>query len=133
MRDYQIKKNNPWYIENRNIRREVRYIIQDYENLLQQKTSLLRGGRRLSAHDAAVLEMTKRKIDAIEKTVAMLQEKYADTCTGETFEAYGAFMDYRVFCYYRSQPFKESAPSTRSWQLYRAEFKWNVATLMYFI
>jgi len=132
-RDYQLKKNNPWYIDNTNIRRETRCIVEDYKNLLSRRIDLQRGKRRLSGHEEGVLQIAQLKIAAIEETVAELQEKYADTCTGELFDAYGAFNDYRVFCYYRSRPFKDEAPSTRSWQLYRAEFKWLVAQKLCYI
>lgn len=133
MRDYQLIKNNPWYIENANIRREVRYIIQDYKNLLKQRNRLISGGTELPEHGKAILIMTEMKLRAIEETISEMRGKYADTYTGEKFDAYAAFEDYEVFCYYRSKPRKNEAPSKRTWAYYRAEFKWNVAVQMNFI
>ncbi len=133
MRDYQLIKNNPWYIENANIRREVRYIIQDYKNLLKQRNKLINGGTELPERGKAILIMTEMKLRAIEETTSEMCSKYADTYTREEFDAYAAFEDYEVFCYYRSNPCKDEAPSKRTWAYYRAEFKWNVAVRMNFI
>lgn len=133
MRDYQCKKNNPWYIENDNIRREARYIAQDYKNLIRQKNKLIYNKSELSEHENAVLNMTEMKLRAIEQTISVMRGKYADTYTGEEFDAYGAFEEYETFCYYRSKKSKDTVPNKRTWALYRAEFKWNVAENMNFI
>lgn len=140
MNDYQVKTNNPYYIGNINTYRETLYIVKDYHNLLRQREQILYsspdppdgmpGGSGISDPTytkAAVLVTVERKIEAIEQTISKLRGKYSKTCTGELFDAYGAFEDYGVFCYYRSKPHRELAPCVRTWKRYRSEFLWNVA------
>lgn len=140
MNDYQVKTNNPYYIGNINTYRETLYIVKDYHNLLRQREQILYsspdppdgmpGGSGTSDPTytkAAVLVTVERKIEAIEQTISKLRGKYSKTCTGELFDAYGAFEDYGVFCYYRSKPHREIAPCVRTWKRYRSEFLWNVA------
>ena len=139
-REYQIKKNNPYHIENKNTYRETLYIVKDYKNLLKQREQILYGapappdgmpkGNGTSDptfSKAAVLVTISAKLTAIEQTILLLQSKYADTCTGEPFDAYGAFEEYGRFCYFRSKPDRDMAPSVRTWRRYRSEFLWNVA------
>lgn len=140
MNDYQVKTNNPYYIGNINTYRETLYIVKDYHNLLRQREQILysspdppdgmpgRNGTSDPTYTkAAVLVTVERKIEAIEQTISKLRGKYSKTCTGELFDAYGAFEDYGVFCYYRSKPHRELAPCTRTWKRYRSEFLWTVA------
>ena len=81
---------------------------------------------------ASVLATVNTKIEAIEQTISSLRGKYADTYTGEPFDAYESFLDYAVFCYYRSRPERDAAPSYKTWRRYRAEFIWNVAKKLNF-
>ena len=99
--NYQLKRNNPYYITDKTIYKLVGAILQAYSSLKKLPT-----GTPTNAIEGVLSEMT---------------EKYKQTCTGEPFDAYGAYMDYRVFCYYRSNPKKDEAPSTRTWKRYRAE------------
>lgn len=144
-REYQIKRSNPYHIENKNTYRETLYIVKDYPNLLRQREQILYASpappdgmpRGSGISDptfskAAVLVTVETKLAAIEQTISILRGKYADTCTGEGFDAYEAFLDYAVFCYFRSRPKKNEAPSVRTWRYYRSEFIWNVAKKLNF-
>ena len=144
-REYQVKRSNPYHIENRNTYRETLYIVKDYHNLLKQREQILiespappDGMPRASGTSdptfskASVLATVNTKIEAIEQTISTLRGKYADTCTGEPFDAYESFLDYAVFCYYRSRPERDAAPSYKTWRRYRAEFIWNVAKKLNF-
>lgn len=139
-RDYQLKRTNPYHIDNANIYREVLYIIKDYYNLLSKRLQILMespapadgmpGGNGISDPTFAKakrLYPIENKLKAIEGTVELLTEKYKDTCTGEKMDAYRCFIDYPTFCYFRSRPTRDEAPSTRTWMRYRSEFVWNVA------
>ena len=144
-REYQVKTNNPYHIDNTNIYRETLYIVKDYKDLLRRREQILYsspappdgmpGGSGTSDptfSKAAVLVTLESKIESIEQTISRMRGKYANTCTGEIFDAYGAFEDYGVFCYYRSRPDREIAPCIRTWKRYRSEFIWNVAKKLNF-
>ncbi len=139
-RNYQITKNNPYHIANANTYRSVLYIIRDYDNLKRQREQILYGsapppdgmprGNNISdptSNRSILLATVESKIEAIDQTIFELNTKYSKTYTGEPFDAYEAFRDYGVFCYYRSKPGKELAPSTKTWSRYRSEFIYMVA------
>lgn len=144
-REYQLKRKNPYRIENSNTYRETLYIIMDYRNLLEQRKQILSSSpappdgmpRGSGVSDptfqkAAVLSVVETKLHAIEQTIFYLKGKYADTYSGEEFDAYESFLDYGVFCYFRSRPDRDLAPSERTWRYYRSEFVWHVAKKLNF-
>ncbi len=139
-RDYQIKTNNQYYIENNNIYRETLYIIRNYKGLLRQREQILYGSpvppdgmpkgnltSDATFFKASVLSTVETKIKAIEQTIAQMKEKYSNTYEGNEFDAYASFDSYGKFCEYRSRPNRDLAPHRKTWSRYRAEFVWNVA------
>lgn len=138
-REYQVKRNNPYHLEH-NLYMQVSYLVKRYHDLIVRYNNALYGGAPPAdgmprgsttgdptARKAAVMIELGSQIEAIDDTISEMRGKYCDTCTGEIFDAYGAVMDYGVFCYYRSEPDKDEAPSYRTWNRYRSEFAYKVA------
>lgn len=139
-RHYQIKRNNPYYIDDKNIYMQMVYMIKDYPELLARRERILscssrpmdgqpKGTQKSNPTEqkAIALCTINSQIKAIEQVIIEMRSKYADTYTGEQFDAYEAFMDYGVFCYYRSRHDKDTAPSEKTWYRYRSEFAYFVA------
>ena len=138
--EYQTRRKSPYRIESDNLYRAVLYIIRDYKDMLERREKILYGSPAPpdglpgsgalsdpTYQKAAILAELDGKIFAIEQTAHDMRVKYADTYTGEPFDSYAAFLDYSIFCYFRSRPDCDMAPSYRTWQRYRSEFVWNVA------
>lgn len=145
-REYQPKRNNPYYIDDRDIHMQMVYMIRNYPKLCARREKLLYGSPAPSdgqprgnsvtnptEQKALVLATIDNQIKAVEQVIIDLQGKYSKTCTGEAFDAYEAFMDYGVFCYYRSKPNKDVAPCERTWKYYRAEFTYKLAKKLNYI
>ena len=145
MRNYQVKKDNPYYLPH-DLYMQALYMIRGYKNLRQRKVDIIYGsspppdgmpkGRHVSnptERKAIVLEMISLQLQAIEQTISELRGKYSRTCTGEVFDPYEAFMDYGVFCYYRSKPNRDECPARRTWTRYRSEFAYKVLKKINFI
>lgn len=145
-REYQPKRNNPYYIDDRDIHMQMVYMIRNYPKLLARRTELLYGtpappdGQPRGSgcgnpteQKALVLCTISGQIEAIEQVIMDLRGKYSRTCTGEPFDALAAFMDYGAFCYYRSNPNKEVAPCERTWKYYRSEFTYKLAKKLHYI
>ena len=107
MSNYQYKKNNPYYIADKKIYKFLTATLQAYPSFKKIPSD----GQK----------------EAIEGVIDDMNVKYRATCTGEPFDAYGAYSDYRIFCYYRSNPNKDEAPSQRTWNRYRAEVIYSLA------
>lgn len=114
--NYQPKRNNPYYIADRDIYVLMVKMIQVYPKL-----------RAAQSNPFDIL------VFSIERCIEELQAKYSKTCTGEQFDAYKAFMEYPVFCYYRSNPSRDEAPSDRTWKRYRSEFAYRLAKKLKYI
>lgn len=144
-RNYQLKRNNPYRMDH-NLYMQITYMIKRYRDLILQYNGVLHGSTPPAdgmprgnetgdptAKKAALMIELSCQITAIDDTIAELRGKYCRTCTGEIFDPYEAFLDYGVFCYYRSKPDKDEAPSYKTWKRYRAEFVYKVAkNLNYF-
>lgn len=123
---YQRKRNNPHWLPD-DVYRQTLSIVKNYREILCQRDSLLSLTKNEREKKAAVLREVTRKAEAVEQTVFEMMAKYSDTYTGEPFDAYGAFRDYGVFCYYRSRREKDEAPCRRTWLRYRSEFVYKTA------
>lgn len=139
MRNYIPKKNNPYSMPH-DTYMMMYYMIRSYRKISEQREMLLYGSppppngmprsgttSDPTADKAVVLSTLGGQIHAVVQVVAELRAKYQNTCTGEPFDPYEAFMDYGVFCYYRSSPNKDMSPSVRTWHRYRSEFAYNLA------
>lgn len=137
--DYQVRRNNPYRLE-KNLYKQVTYLVKRYHNLISRCNNIIHSSPPppdgmpkgnmtgdSTANKAARIEELQREITAIDDTIMEMRGKYSDTCTGEPFDAYESFDDYGVFCYYRSRPDKDEAPSYRTWLRYRSEFAYKVA------
>ncbi len=138
-RNYQAKKANPYYIEH-DIYMQIYYMIRGYPVLKKRREEILyaaspvpdgqpRGNKTSNPTEkkALVLYTVNEQIMAVEETIKTLADKYHITCMGEAFDPYQAFMEYEVFCRYRSNPDKDMAPCRRTWNRYRCEFAYLVA------
>lgn len=138
-RHYQSKKSNPYMLEH-DVYMQIFYMIRSYPGLKKRREEILYGSAgpmdgqphgnsaaNPTEKKALVLYAVNEQIKAIEDTIAALKRKYSVTCTGEPFCPYEAFMEYEVFCRYRSDPKKDIAPCTRTWNRYRGEFAYLVA------
>lgn len=117
------------------------YMICDYKNLIEQRNDIIlktpappdgmpRGSGTpdpTAERGVKIASLDGQAYDAITHVITNLHNKYSDTYTGEPFDAYEAFMDYGVFCYYRSKACKDEAPSKKTWSRYRGEFVREVA------
>ena len=138
-KEYQPKRNNSHYM-NHNIYMQMKYLLENYPNLKEQRERLLYGspapadglpkGNNIgnpTEQKALVLCTIDGQIKAIEQVIFELQAKYSKTYTGKPFNAYKAFLDYSEFCLYRSKRNKDTAPCKRTWQYYRSEFTYKLA------
>lgn len=138
MRNYQCKKNNPYYMPH-DIYMQALYKIKGYRNLVRRREKILygspsppdgmprgNGSSNPTEQKALVLAVINADLEAIEQTIIELQGKYSKTCTGEEFDAFEAFMDYGVFCYFRSDPQRDECPHRSTWNRYRSEFAYLV-------
>ena len=130
-RHYQIKKNNP-YIMDRDIYMQMFYLIQCYPRLLDRREALLYGsppppdGQPRGSGAGNPTEQTAVILCTIDtQTIVYMRGKYSTP--EQDFDAYEAFMDYGVFCWYRSKPSKDMAPCKKTWYRYRSEFAYHVA------
>ena len=143
MRNYIPKTNNAYCLPH-NLYMQMLYLIRDYPRMRQQYADILYeqpyadGQPRGNLAGDSTFGKAKRRLvleaqlRAVDDAVALLHAKYADTCTGEPFAPYESFCDYGVFCYYRSRPGKDMAPSTRTWKRFRSEFAWHVAKNLHY-
>jgi hypothetical protein len=140
--NYQAK-NSPWYIADHNLYMQTAYMIRGYRGLRRRRDEALhasppppdgmpRGGAAgdPTARRALLLAALNAQIEAIERVSIELRGKYRKTCTGEPFDPYEAFLNYGVFCYYRSKKGRETAPCYKTWKRFRAEFIYKVAQNM---
>lgn len=138
MRNYQQKKSNPYYMPH-DVYMQALYKIKGYHELVRRRQKILHSSPpppdgmprgTLSSNPtekkALVLAVIDADLEAIEQAIIELQGKYSKTCTGEEFDAYEAFMDYGVFCYYRSKPRRDEGPHRSTWNRYRSEFAYLV-------
>ena len=141
-RNYQVESK--FKLEH-NLYMQILYMVRGYRELKRRKAEILyKGPRPLyeESHEsnrktqkftaptetkAIVLAGIDTQLSAVEKAINVLKYKYKYTCTGEPFDALGAFLDYGVFCYYRSDPGKELCPAKKTWSRYRSEFCYLVA------
>jgi len=137
-RNYQVK--GKYHIEDHFLYMEMMNLVKGYNELRGRKTKILygspappdgmpRSGKvgNPTEDKAIVLANIDSRIEAIQEVMAELQCKYENTYTGEPFEPYEAFMDYGVFCYYRSRDGENEAPSQKTWSRYRSEFLYKLA------
>lgn len=116
------------------------WLMRDYKRLQARKTRILYGSppppdgmpkgsgtSNTTQHKAITLAAIDTDIRAIDEVIWDLKCKYAKTCTGEQFDPYGAYMDYGLFCYYRSRKLADRAPTRKTWQRYRNEFLYLLA------
>ena len=139
-RHYQPKNNNPYLLEH-DLYMKMFYTIRRYPKLLQRRESVLYGSpppadgmpsgkggtSNPTERKAVVLAQLDAEIEAIEQAIIYLKGKYSNTYTGEEFDPYEAFMDYGMFCYYRSRKDRDVAPHRNTWNRYRSEFAYLVA------
>lgn len=136
-RHYQVKKNNP-YIMDKDVYMQMFYLIRCYPRLLGRREALLHGSplppdgqprgsgtSNPTEQKAMMLCTIGTQIEAIEQTIVYMRGKYSTP--ERDFDAYEAFMDYGVFCWYRSKPSKDMAPCKKTWYRYRSEFAYHVA------
>ncbi len=112
------------------------YLIRAYPALCRRYADMLQKDAAApgdATSRAAVISAVGGQIDAVAKAIARLREKYTNTCTGEAFDALGAFNDYGVFGYFRSRAQKSECPSTRSHNRFKNEFAWQVAKNLYLL
>lgn len=139
MLDYIPKKHNKYYIGDPTIFKQMVYLIKSYRTLCNRRQHILYGNRIPSdglprgnelqdptAHKAVKLSYIDTQIKAIDQTILELRAKYT-TNQDDPFEPYEAFMDYGVFCWFRSNPKKDKAPCERTWKYFRSEFAYKVA------
>ena len=111
-------------------------IKQEYQNILHSSPQPPDGMPRGNGLNDPTLQKVEKleilwiQIKAIDSTIFEMQNKYADTYTGEAFDAYGAFIDEGIFAYYRSKKGGECAPHRETWRRYRHEFAHGVAKRM---
>ena len=139
-RHYQPKNNNPYSLEH-DLYMQMFYTIRRYPKLFERREKVLFGSppppdgmpsgkgetSNPTERKAVVLAQLDAEIEAIEQTIIYLKGKYSNTYTGEEFDPYEAFMDYGVFCYFRSGKGKDIAQCKRTWNRYRSEFAYLVA------
>lgn len=136
-RNYQVKSE---FKLERNLYMQMFYMIRGYQELKSRRVRILYGsppppdgmprgsGRGTPTEKKAVLLAgIDTQLSAIDDAIFALGYKYRRTCTGEPFDALGAFLDYGVFCYYRSDPAKDLCPAKKTWSRYRSEFCYLVA------
>ena len=139
MREYQLTKGNPYFLD-RDIYMQMFYLIRSYPKLKESKRRILHsqsispevisrgsGIGNPTERKVITIEVISRQIKAIEQTIVQLNAKYNKTYTGEPFDAYEAYKDYGVFCYYRSKKTKDMAPCKKTWKRYRSEFAYILA------
>lgn len=135
MKDYIPKKNNKYYIENLYLYKQVLYTILQYDSIKKRREQLTY--KSSFGNDTASEELKLSAIDtqlqAVEQVIVELNGKYSKTYTGEEFDAYEAFKDYGVFCWYRSNKKTDKAPCERTWKRYRSEFVYKVAKELNYI
>lgn len=142
-RHYQVKKNNP-YIMDKDVYMQMFYLIRCYPRLLGRREALLHGSplppdgqprgsgtSNPTEQKAMMLCTIGTQIEAIEQTIVYMRGKYSTP--ERDFDAYEAFMDYGVFCWYRSKPSKDMAPCKKTWYRYRSEFAYHVAKKLNYI
>ena len=139
-RNHQPKRNNPYWMEH-NLRMQVLYLIKRYQDLIDQRNNAMYGspappdgmpkGSGITGDPtqckALVLAALSSQIEAIDQTIVELRGIYDSTCGSGLFDPYKAFKSYENFCYYRSDPNKDIAPSKITWKRYRSEFIYKVA------
>ena len=104
-REYQVKRSNPYHIENSNTYRETLYIVKDHQNLLKKREQILiespappdgmpraNGTSDPTFAKAAVLAVVNTKLSAIEQTISVLRGKYA----GQSFPHRRKRVEYRL-------------------------------------
>lgn len=105
-----------YYIEDHYLYMEMLNLMKGYSDMRRRKIKILYGspappdgmphGNKTGTpteDKAMVLATIDERLDAIDEVMAEMRGKYSKTYTGEEFEPYEAFMDYGVFCYYRSK------------------------------
>ena len=140
-RYYQPKRDNPYMLEDKALYKQVFWLIMRYPALAEQRLQIMHGSPPPSdgmpngkgtvgnptLRKAMLLAEISGQLEAIDQTMVELSAKYEKTCTGEKFDPYEAFVDYGVFCYYRSKPGRDAAPCYRTFNRYRSEFVYKVA------
>lgn len=137
-RNYQVKSR--YHIDDHFLYMEMLNLMKGYNEMRARRTKILygspappdgmpRGGNvGFPTEDKAVtLAAIDSRIEAIQEVLAEMQCKYGDTFTGEPFEPYEAFMDYGIFCYYRSRKDRDTAPTQKTWSRYRSEVLYKLA------
>lgn len=138
MRNYQQTKNNPFwlrhylYISMVNLIKDYEETRIEYDEILHSSPSpdgqpRQHGVSSPTESKALRREALGKRCKAVEQTVVYMNGKYSKTCTGEKFNALEAFYSYERFCFFRSKPDKNSAPTVRTWNRYRSEFVYTVA------
>ncbi len=132
MRDYVPKKNNQYYIEDKYLYKQVLYMVLGYDDMLRRKKRIPCGKNHClnnspQGDTEMGLSMTDVQLKAVGQVIMELNAKYENTYTGEEFDAYEAFKDYGVYCWYRSRKNTDKAPCERTWKRYRSEFVYKVA------
>ena len=140
MKDYIPKKNNKYYIGNKYLYKQVLYTVLGYNDMIKRREQILYSSPPppdglahsnsmgdTTAKKAIALSTIDTQLKAIEQVITELNGKYSNTYTGEEFDAYEAFKDYGVYCWYRSRKNTDKAPCERTWKRYRSEFIYKVA------
>ncbi|MGN0107078.1 MAG: hypothetical protein ACI4A5_05190 [Hominilimicola sp.] len=123
---YQRIKNNPYRLPD-NVYRQTAAIIRGYSEIRKQYDEIILMDTAQRADKTSVLKELEKKMKAVEQCVIEMKEKYCRTYTNEEFPAREAYMDYGIFCYYRSRHGADTAPHRRTWLRYRQEFAWRTA------
>ena len=138
-----MSKNKYWLPHN--IYKMLTYMVRSYYELLERREEILNSSPKPAdgmprgsgvsdptADKATRLAVVDSQIHAISQVMCEMRNKYYNTCTGEPFEPLEAFNYYSVFCYYRSKPNKDEAPSRSTWYRYRSEFTYLLAAKLNF-
>lgn len=137
--NYQPKKDNPYRLPD-GVHMQMVHLINSYPGLIDRREEVLHGNPpppdgqpkgkgtgNPTQEKALVLSVLNSQIQGISQVIIELTGKYSNAYSNEEFEAYEAFKDYVVFCYYRSKPGKDEAPCKKTWYRYRREFTYKLA------
>lgn len=139
MRNYQTKKNNPYYIPH-NVYMQVLYKIKDYERLKQEQREILhaspppldgmprgKGVGDPTMAKAVRLANLSRQIEAIEESMAEMTGRWSGRVY-EGFDCYKAFFNEAYFNYMHIREDESDAgPSRRTWNNFKSQLSIRIA------
>lgn len=134
------QRGDKYHIEDHYLYMEMLNLMKGYNDMRRRRIKILYGspappdgmprGNKTGTpteDKALVLAAIDERLDAIDEVMAEMRGKYSKTYTGEEFAPYDAFMDYGVFCYYRSKKGRDEAPAQKTWSRYRSEVLYKLA------